>query len=694
MNRRFIVVFSVVFMFSFMVSCATAQVQEDHAGEKKVKEVEEVEKVEKVETDKDDAEDFGETGNIFINWCRNEITEIEKIVEKIKNDKDNKSADEILKYSNELETKQTDVSCSASINQFNHPDEGMRKAAQTCTMELSAQSTRLSLDKDLYNVFAGISVEDESLTDEDRYYLKDVIVDFKRNGVDKDDKTRARLQELSSELTDLYQKFYSNIAADKKEIVVSDPEKLKGLPEDFISQKKPDKDGNIILTTDWPDYLPVIESAENAELREEMFRAKRGIAFPANTEIFAQIHKLRTEWAQILDFANWAEYSQAKLMIENPENAQNFIEKILELAAPYVEKEKEIFLQYIQKDNPEATDFEPWDRIYYQNLVKKDKYDFDSQEVRKYFEISKVMDGVFKVVSKIYGVDIKKVERDDVWHESVESYDVMENGKVIGHFDLDMYPRPDKYKHFAMFTNRAGVKGVRPPRGAIIGNFPQPVDGKAYLSHHDVETIFHEFGHLLHMIFGAQKYVRFSGTRCQRDFVEVPSHLFEEWVWDASILQLFATDDEGNPIPEELVEKMKNASEFGNGVHITRQMYLAMLSLGIYREDPANFDHRVYEKEIERKYSPTVTHDDIAMVESFGHLIGYSSNYYTYMWSMVIAKDMLSKIRETNLMDPEIMGKFRDEVLNVGGAKNGNRIINDFLGRELSFEAFEEWISN
>ena len=696
MSRR-VFVFFIAVIFGILVSCATAPVKEKPEESETVEKVEvteaEVEEETEEETE-EKIEDFGEKGNEFISWCRGEIEEIEKLSDSLKKSDDEMSALDKLALFNKFETKQYDVMCSASINQYNHPDAGMRESARICSRELYAQSTRLSLDSALYNVFAQISPEDESLGEKDVYYLNDVLTDFRRNGVDKDEETRARLEEISSKLTELYQKFYANIASDTKEIVVTDPKQLKGLPEDFISQKEPNEEGKIILTTDWPDYLPVIEFAQNSDLRERMFRKRRAIAIPANTELFPEILKLREEWANTLGYDNWAAYSQAKLMIENPENARNFIKRVIELASPHVERELEVLMEYIKKDNPEAEGLEQWDRIYYQNIVKKDKYDFDPQEVRKYFEISKVMDGVFNIVSQIFGVEIEKVERDDVWHPSVESYNVVENGEVIGKFELDMYPRPDKYKHFAMFSNRLGVKGERVPRGAIVGNFPEPVDGKAYLSHHDVETIFHEFGHLLHMIFGSQKYLRFSGTRCQRDFVEVPSHLFEEWAWDASILQKFATDDDGNPIPEELVEKMRNASEFGNGIHIARQMYLAMLSLGLYTQDTENFDFREYEKMIERKYSPTITHDDIRMVESFGHLIGYSSNYYTYMWSMVIAKDMFSKIEKHGLMDPEIMDKFRRKVLSIGGAKDGNQMILDFLGRELSYEAFENWIAN
>jgi len=338
---------------------------------------------------------------------------------------------------------------------------------------------------------------------------------------------------------------------------------------------------------------------------------------------------------------------------------------------------------------------EPWDRFYYPKIIKKEKYSYDPEEARKYFEISKALNGVFLVYGKLYGVTFEKVKRDDIWHESVESYNMMKDGKVIGMFELDLYPRPDKYKHFAMFTNELGVRGVRVPRAAIIGNWPVPVDGKAYISHDDVQTLFHESGHLIHSLFaGDQKYVRFSGTNCQHDFVEVPSQLMEEYVWDAEILQLFATNDAGEPIPTELVENMKKANEFAKGIHISRQMYLAALSLGVYLQDPEKFDHHAYEKELEKKYSPWKSYEETHQIENFGHLIGYSSNYYTYMWSLAIVKDFAGFMKKSGLMNNEVAAQYREKVLNIGGAKPGHQMVKDFLGRDFSFEEFEKWLNN
>jgi len=653
-------------------------------------------KAEKKEAAVEKKVSFGKLGDGFMKHCKTEKTAIDNIAANIKSSPAKRKGIEILGLFNKMEMTQIDVLAKSGIYQMNHPDEGMRKAAMSCEQLLMVQNSELVLDFELYSAVAAIAPDDASLSVEDKYFLKDVISDFKRNGVDKDESVRKELKELSKKLTELEQKFYTNIGSDRKIIKITDMAKLKGLPEDYLNKHKPDDKGVVTLSTDYPDYIGVMEYAADPGLREQMYRNKRTTGFPSNSEVMSEFLKTRMKFANILGYKSWAEYSQAKLMIENPVNADTFINKVFELTKEYSDRDIAVLLEYKKKDFPDATEVEAWDNMYYSRLAKIEKYSFDPDVARKYFEIQKVLDGMFLVASKIYGVEFKEVKRDDIWHPSVRSYSILENGKEVGQFEFDLYPRANKYKHFAMFTNVLGVKDVRNPRGAIVGNFPEPQDGKAYVSHNDVQTLFHEFGHLLHMLFaGQQKYARFSGTNCQRDFVEVPSQLFEEWIWDTEVLQLFATDDEGNPIPAELVENMKKASEFGKGFSVRQQMYYAMLSLGIYLQDPKDFDFHKYEKEVEKKYSPWRTYEGIHMTEGFGHLIGYASNYYTYMWSLVIVKDLYEFIKENGgKMSPEIMKAYRQKVLSKGGAEKSALSVKEFMGREFTFEAFEKWLKN
>lgn len=695
MKKR-LVVLTVLAGF-FFASCGSQPAKEEEPAKQSATPATEQAQPAQPENAEKKAPDFGEKGNAFYKHCADEFAAVKAIIADIKANPAERKSIEKLQLFNSFEIKIEDAWGKIEIYQMNHPDKGMRDAAMAAESELMAILSEINLDADLYKVMAAIPADDPAFDEEDKHFLKDVIDDFKRSGVDKDEKTREEIKKVNAELVAIAQQFNANIASDRKSIKVS-PERLKGLPEDFINGHAKDENGMITLTSDYPDYFPVMESADDETLRKEMYFMAQTVAYPSNEEVFDKLLKARKKLANLLGYKNWPEYSQAKLMIGNPENAENFVKKIAAISMPYAKKEAEILLakkkQLTGKDDVEV---EPWDRFYIPRLVRMEKFNYDPETVRPYFEIQKVLNGIFTVNSKIFGLEFKQIKRDDVWHESILSYDVYSDGKQIGTFDLDLYPRENKYKHFAMFTNQQGIKG-RLPRMAIVGNFPTPVNGKAYVGHDSVQTLFHEFGHLIHGILASgHKYIRFAGTNCQRDFVETPSQFMEEYVWDAPILQLWATNDAGEPIPADLVEKMKKSDEFGKGLHTSRQLYLAILSLEVYLQDPdaEGFNHHAFEKQTEREYSPWKTYDETHQIENFGHLEGYSSNYYTYMWSLSVAKDFYGYIQQNGgLMNPEIMGRYRDQVLKAGGAKDGMQMVRDFLGRELSFEAFEKWLNN
>ncbi|MBR4531027.1 Zn-dependent oligopeptidase [bacterium] len=640
------------------------------------------------------APDFGEKGNAFYKYCQDEFAAVKAIIADIKANPAERKSVEKLQLFNNFEIKIEDAWGKIGIYQMNHPDEGMRNAAMLAESELMSLVTEINLDAGLYQVAAAIPADDPALDDQDRHFLKDLIDDFRRSGVDKDEATRAEIKKTNALAVELEQKFNANIAADRKELKFT-VEQLKGMPESFISAKPKDENGMIILSTDYPDYFPVMEYADNEDVRKQMYMAAQNVAFPQNTEIFANYLKAKAKFAKLLGYKNWAELSEAKMMIGNPENAKNFLDKIIPISMKYAKRDAEILLakkkQITGKDDVEV---EPWDRFYIPRLVRMEKFNYNPQDAEQYFEMQKVINGIFVVNEKIFGLKFEKVKRDDVWHESVMSFDVYANGEKIGEFELDLYPRPNKYKHFAMFTNIQGIKG-RLPRMAIVGNFPEPVDGKSYISHDNVQTLFHEFGHLINGILAREyKYVRFAGTNCQRDFVEAPSQFMEEYVWDPAILQLWATNDAGEPIPAELVEKMKKSDEFGKGLHVSRQLYLAKLSLELYLQNPEGLDHHAFEKQLEREFSPWKSYEETHQIENFGHLVNYTSNYYTYMWSLAIVKDFYGHVMKNGgLMNPEIMGKYRDTILKQGGNKSGNDMIKDFTGSELSLEEFEKWLN-
>jgi thimet oligopeptidase len=327
--------------------------------------------------------------------------------------------------------------------------------------------------------------------------------------------------------------------------------------------------------------------------------------------------------------------------------------------------------------------------------VKAEQYGFDSQSVRPYFEYGRVKDGVLTATGRLFGISYRRVDA-PVWHSEVEAFEVAEDGRTLGRIYLDMHPRDGKYKHYAQFTLSSGQRDVRLPEGVLVCNFPRPARGApALMEHGDVKTFFHEFGHLLHHVLGGHtRWAAHSGVATEWDFVEAPSQMLEEWVWDPGVLATFATHVEtGEPIPAALVRRMKAADEYGKGLMVRQQMFYAATSLELHRRPPDGLDTTALVAEMQERYTPFRHVEGTYFHESFGHLDGYSAIYYTYMWSLVIAKDLFGPFREAGLMDAAVARRYRQAILEAGGSKPAAELVEDFLGRPHSFAAYEQWLN-
>jgi thimet oligopeptidase len=360
-----------------------------------------------------------------------------------------------------------------------------------------------------------------------------------------------------------------------------------------------------------------------------------------------------------------------------------------------MEREVGELLEEVQRQFPDETQLHDFDRAYFSEKLRQRKWDFDTREVRPYFGYACVRQGVLDTAGRLFGVAF---ERADVaaWHADVEVFDVFEDGQAVGRFFLDMHPRPDKYKHAAMFDMAAGMTGRRLPQACLVCNFPAPSkDDHGLMEPDQVKTFFHEFGHLMHHILaGRQHYMAVSGIATEWDFVEVPSQLFEEWGRDAEVLATFAVHDtSGEPIPAELVRRMNQAGDYGKGMATRTQMFYASLSLNYYNRDPSGVDTTALMKELRSRFVPFPFEEGTAFQASFGHLDGYSALYYCYMWSLVLAKDVFSSF-EGDIMDPTVARRYRDCVLAPGGSKDAAELVSDFLGRPFAFDAFEAWLAD
>ncbi len=644
-------------------------------------------------------EELGKEGAAFLAACRENLKRAQAVRDRLK-DETPRNAPEILSLYNELERNLGDVGSRAELYQSVSPDAGVRKAAELSEQESVALSTELSLDRELYEVFAAIETDIPKLDALAARLLTKVLRDFRRSGVDRDEAVRNKIRELNERLVTLSQDFERNIREDTRSVEVSDPARLAGLPADFIDAHKPDENGIVRLTTDWADFVPVLTYAEDAGLREELWRTRMHVAHPANGPVLADLLAKRHELATLLGYDHWADYATEELMIRKGENAGEFIEKVAGLARNRGREDRKSLLEFKRRTEPEATDVFPWERMVLLRKVKEERYAYDPKEAREYFEVGRVVDGILAISSRLFGVEFRDGSREETWHESVRPFEVMENGRLLGKIFLDLHPRENKYKHAAMFNVVDGLddpesEHARVPVGAIVANFPDPTrtEGRALMEHGDVVTLFHEFGHLLHHVFGGRhKWLRFSGVATEWDFVEVPSQLYEEWGWETEMLQSFAVDARGRTIPAELVEKMRAAKDFGLGEQVMQQMFYASVSLGLYNRAPGGLDVHAFVEEKQRAYSIYPVVEDTYFENAFGHLVSYSSNYYTYMWSLVIAKDLAAVFREAGLNDAELSMNYRKKILDAGGSKDAAELVKDFLGRDFRFDAFEAWL--
>lgn len=567
-----------------------------------------------------------------------------------------------------------------------HPNKAYREAAESCEQHFVGLISEIGLSRPVYDAIAKVNFK--SLNDEDKRYVEHMLRDFRRSGVDKDQVTRDRIKALNEEINAIGQEFDKNYREGGQKIELNSVKDLAGLPEDYLARHKPEANGKIIISTDTPDYMPVMQYATNDAVREKAYKAYRNMAYPKNKAVLESLMQKRFELAQLLGYDNYATFVTEDKMIKSPQNAQAFIDKVSTQANQRAQQEYAVLLKRLQKIDPKATRVADWQKMYLEQLIKKEKYQVDAQQIRQYFPFAKVQQGIFDLTQTMFGVTIKPWST-TTWHPDVKSYEIWEGNKVIGRFYLDMHPREGKYKHAAQFGYQSGIAGKQVPIAALVCNFPGGENPNELMEHDDVETFLHEFGHLLHTMFsGEHERVAFSGVKTEWDFVEAPSQMLEEWVWDADTLASFASNEKGQVIPKSLVEKMRAGRDFGRGLWTKHQLFYAALSLNVYNKDPKSIDIDLLMREIQSKYSPFGYVEGTHFYASFGHLNGYSAIYYTYMWSLVIASDMFSEFEQHGLRNATIAKRYREKVLAPGGSKDAAVLVEDFLGRPFNFDAF------
>lgn len=601
-----------------------------------------------------------------------------------------KSAPALEAY-NQLLNHLDRIGALASLVKNTHPESAVRELAEGCERELQALVADINLDRGIFDALSAVA--EASLDPEAVRFRFKALREFRRAGVDRDDATREKLKKLHADMVQVGQDFDRNIRDGVSSIEVA-PGDLAGLPQDFIENHKPNAQGKIVLTTDYPDYFPVVSYAAKEEVRKRLSIAFLNRGFPKNEAALKRLVELRHEYATLLGYPSWAQYIAEDKMVGSAEAIQKFIEEIAKIARPRMTRELKDLLARKQKDVKTSRSIEQWDRFYYVEKVQQEKFGFDSQAARPYFEFTRTLEGMLALYGELFGLRFEKVADAPVWHRSVVTYDVVEDNKRVGRFYLDMHPREGKYNHAAMFPIVTGLSTGQVPEAALVCNFPDPSAGTALLEHDKVTTLFHEFGHLIHHLLArSSPWVSLAGISTEWDFVEAPSQLLEEWTWDVNVLQRFAKHHQsGEAIPAELVEKLRTSSEFGKGTHVMRQVFYTALSFFLHARDPKGLQLDPFTREMTKRYSPYPDVRGTHLYAGFGHLEGYSSMYYTYQWSLVLAKDIFTKFEAAGLLDAGTAREYREKILKVGGAKDAKVLVTDFLGRESSLEAYRRWL--
>jgi thimet oligopeptidase len=570
--------------------------------------------------------------------------------------------------------------------------KAVRDQAQQEAQRVAMAGSALSLNRQVYEALAAIGLDGASPAT--RYYVERTLLSYRLAGVDKDLATRDRLQALHEKTTRLSLEFSRNIQEGAKTIEAT-PEELDGLPADYLARHPANAEGRIALSTDQPDMQPVMTFASSAALRERMFVAYNTRAYPVNQQILLDLLATRQEIASVLGFRSWADLATADQMMGSAANVRAFLAKLDEASREGARREHQEVLAFARKRQPGLSEIDIVSRAYWYEQFRRSAFDFDSQSVRPYFPYAQVEAGVLQTAAKLFQVEFRRSNA-SAWHPAVSVFDVFDGGCPAGRFYLDMHPREGKDKWFSAAPVVTGVRGGALPEAALICNFSGG-DGTdpGLLQYSDVVTYFHEFGHLMHAILGGHtEWAGLSGFATEGDFIEVPSQMLEEFFRDAKLLQSFARHYEtGEILPENLIRDLKRASAFGRADWMRSQLYYTTLSLDLHDREPAGLDLNAVTRHLYECFQPWTWREGNRMYASFGHLTGYSSNYYTYAFDKVIALDFFAQFDPKDLLNGATGARYRKTVLEQGGSKPGRQMVRDFLGRDEEFAALSTWLN-
>lgn len=590
----------------------------------------------------------------------------------------------------------------------------LRAAVNDVKPRVSEFYASIPLDAELWRALSGYAKTPDAaaLTGPRKRHLDKTLDEFRRAGADLDPAGKARLLEIDVALTKLTQKYSENVldATNAWELVVEDEARLAGLPPSAIAgarasaaQKGLEKGWRFTLHA--PSVMAALTYLTDASLRETIWRAYNTRASGGahgNADVVLQILALRKEKAAILGKRDFADLVLEDRMAKDGASASRFVSELEARTQPAFEREKEQLLAFRRElEGADARALAPWDVGYYTEKLRLARYDFDEEALRPYFSAERVLDGLFALASALYGVTFAKMDLPS-WHESVRVFSIRDGDALLGVFHVDLFPRESKrggaWMNSLIMGGPKEGGGFDPHVGLFCANATPPIDDKpALLTHDEVETLFHEFGHLLHQLLSNVDVRSLAGTNVAWDFVELPSQIMENWTWERAALDLFARHFETTePIPETLFSRLVSTRAFRAASMQMRQLGFAALDLALHREyDPAKDGALLpYARAKLAPYSAAPVPDDYALVTSFTHLfaspVGYAAGYYSYKWAEVLDADAFTRFKQGGVMSREVGKAFREKLLSRGDSEDPMKLFVDFMGREPKLDALLE----
>ncbi len=577
-----------------------------------------------------------------------------------------------------------------------HPEAAVRDAAKEAEERLSKWGVELSFRDDVYSAVKQLadSPVAGALAGERARLLEFTMRDFRKAGHGLDQEKRGRLKELAHRLVELSVAFERNIAEDARTVEAGDDD-LAGLPPEFIQSLEAVGDGRYRITTAYPHVIPILDGAADRDLRRRVSFAFNTRAMETNREVLDEAVAIRREIASLFGRPSWAHHKLDEQMAKNPEAVERFYEDLLPPLTEEGHRDIARMAKMLAADGTDDPVVRSYDWRYYDNQLRMSEYGVDQNEVANYFPLESVVKGMLNITSEVFGLRYQKIA-ESAWHPDVTVHAIFDEdgNEPLAFFYMDLFPREGKFSHAAAFPLRPGRLladgSYQKPVSAIVANFTKPMgDRPSLLRHTEVETLFHEFGHILHQTLTKAELVRFSGTSTERDFVEAPSQIMQHWVWKPDVLSRFAKHHEnGSPIPSELVDQLAAARQLNVSIAKLRQAIFGKLDMmlhgpsgiGLTSDEILTRSNAVGLFPMEEgTYFPA----------SFGHLLGgYDAGYYGYLWSEVYGDDMFGRFEEEGYLSRKVGRDYRTTILELGGSIDGMDLLRRFLGREPNNAAF------